>query len=89
MFTLYFKTKDNSDKQIIGQRIHEALKGSKCYIDNDVILNIDEDNAVLLTIGDDNGHNLDKIIDCTEWDLEQMYKQYLLDMFNWNNKEEN
>ena len=69
MFTLYFKTKDNADKMAIAQKIHDALRGNDCYINSDVILNADTDNMIMLTVGYENGCDLEKTIDCTEWDV--------------------
>ena len=86
MFTLYFKTKDDCDKNIIGQRIHEALQGSECYVNNDAILNIDFDNMVMLSIGDENTQNFEKTIDCTEWDMTELYKRYGLDEWDTADK---
>lgn len=54
MFTLNIITYDNTQKMDLGQKIHEALQGSKGYINNDIILNVDEDNIVSLSLGDSN-----------------------------------
>ena len=40
----------NEEKMKIGKSIHDQLKGNEDYINNNIILNIDEDSKVILVI---------------------------------------
>lgn len=40
----------NEEKVKIGELIHNQLKGNEDYINNNIILNIDEDSKVILVI---------------------------------------
>ena len=76
MFTLHFKTKDNTDKKVIANRIHEALQGNYAYINNDIVLNMDGDCLIELYIGKANSQGFDMLIDCTDWNMTTIYKEY-------------
>ena len=54
MFTLNIITYDSVQKLDLGQKIHEALRGSTAYKNNDIILNVDGENVVSLSLGDSN-----------------------------------
>ena len=40
----------NEDKMMVGEAIHNQLVGNEDYINNNIILNIDEDCKVILVI---------------------------------------
>lgn len=43
-------TRTNEEKTELGQKIHEQLKGNKDYINNNIVLNIDDDCLIMLAI---------------------------------------
>ena len=43
-------TSNDWEKRKIGNRIHEQLRGNEDYINNNIILNIDEENEINLYI---------------------------------------
>lgn len=43
----------NEHKMIVGERIHNRLRGCPDYIENRIILNVDEDNTVHLYVYED------------------------------------
>lgn len=57
MLSFIISCKSDEEKKQLGQTIHEALKGSKIYVDSDVLLNIDSPNMIYLAIGDRNDNN--------------------------------
>lgn len=50
---IVIKVPNNDEKIILGSKIHDQLKGRKDYIDDKVILNIDGDCEITVTIFDD------------------------------------
>lgn len=52
-YEMSIRTRTNEYKLKVGTAIHEQLKGNKDYIDNNIVLNIDEDCLVLLTVMED------------------------------------
>lgn len=45
-----FRTSNDKEKYDIGSRIHMQLAGNEDYISNNIILNIDEENTIRLSI---------------------------------------
>ena len=52
-YEMVIETDTNDEKERIGTEIHKQLKGNQDYIDNKIILNIDQNCRVVLTIFDD------------------------------------
>lgn len=52
-YEMVIYTKDNNEKVRIGAAIHNQLRGNPDYIDSNIILNIDEDCTVYLTVMND------------------------------------
>lgn len=50
MAIVTIETADNDEKMRIGTDIHEQLRGNPSYINNDIILNVDEDCKVRLWV---------------------------------------
>lgn len=50
IYELTVKTTDNEARNIIGESIHQYLKGKKDYIKCNIILNIDDDKTIKLWI---------------------------------------
>lgn len=46
------KTRTNMERDRLGEEIHNLLKGNKDYVDNSIILNIDQDKRVRLWVYD-------------------------------------
>lgn len=61
MAIVTIETADNDEKMRIGTDIHEQLRGNLSYINNDIILNVDEDCKVRLWI-DKNCESIPDII---------------------------
>lgn len=43
----------NEEKMALGTSIHEQLVGNPNYIENRIVLNVDEDRKILIWVGDD------------------------------------
>ena len=52
MKEITIKCGSNKERNEVGSRIHEQLRGNTDYIDSDIVLNIDEDKTVSLFITD-------------------------------------
>lgn len=50
MVIVTIETADNDEKMRIGTDIHEQLRGNPSYINNDIILNVDEDCKIRLWV---------------------------------------
>lgn len=50
MESIVIKCKDNEERNRIGTKIHEQLKGNQDYVDSNIILNIDTDKEVGLYV---------------------------------------
>lgn len=61
MAIVTIETADNDEKMRIGTDIHEQLRGNPGYINNDIILNVDEDCKVRLWV-DKNCESIPDII---------------------------
>lgn len=49
-YTITIETQNNEERLRIGNKIHEQLKGNPDYVNNNIILNIDQDCTVRLWI---------------------------------------
>lgn len=62
IYELTVKTTDNEARNIIGESIHQYLKGKKDYIKCNIILNIDDDKIIKLWIYNKCKHTVGKIV---------------------------
>lgn len=50
---IIIKTRNNAERNKIGERIHNALRGNADYVDNAIVLNIDQNKRVRLWVFDE------------------------------------
>lgn len=53
---IIIKVKNNEEKMAIGTKIHEQLRGNEDYVNNNIILNVDDPNMVDICIFEDCQH---------------------------------
>lgn len=55
------KTRNNQERNIIGEEIHNVLKGNPDYVNNAIVLNIDRNRRVQLWIYDESETQLNLV----------------------------
>lgn len=55
------KTRNNQERNIIGEEIHNMLKGNPDYVNNAIVLNIDRNRRVQLWIYDESETRLNVV----------------------------
>lgn len=53
---IIIKVKNNEEKMTIGTKIHEQLRGNEDYVNNNIILNVDDPNMINIYIFEDCQH---------------------------------
>lgn len=55
------KTRNNQERNQIGEKIHNVLKGNPDYVNNAIVLNIDRDKRVRLWVYDESETQLNMV----------------------------
>ena len=55
------KTRNNQERNRIGEKIHNVLKGNPDYVNNAIVLNIDRDKRVRLWVYDESETQLNLV----------------------------
>lgn len=55
------KTRNNQERNRIGEKIHNVLKGNPDYVNNAIVLNIDRDRRVRLWLYDESETRLNMV----------------------------
>lgn len=55
------KTRNNQERNRIGEKIHNVLKGNPDYVNNAIVLNIDRDRRVRLWLYDESEMRLNMV----------------------------
>ena len=55
------KTRNNQERNQIGEKIHNVLKGNPDYVNNAIVLNIDRDKRVRLWVYDESEMRLNMV----------------------------